>query len=363
MRIEPFEIAVDPAMLGDLRARLAATHWPDAAPGDPWSQGTDLDWLQGFADDWAHHDWPGSERELNAYPQFIADVRGTPIHFVHIRRGGPPLVLSHGWPSSFLEYLPLIDLLPDYDLVIPSLPGYGFSGRPAVCTTRDVAGLWAELMAGLGYERFGAVGTDFGSAVATYLGLDHAPRLTGIHLSNLDVWPVGEPTTDEERDFLTVSAAWDATERGYSFIQGTRPQTLAYGLTDSPVGLAAWILEKWRAWGDTGGDVDARFGREFLVRLVTLYWITGTIGTSMRDYLDNRDAGTAQLSPGARVEVPVGIANFSSHFVPEGRAPLSWVERGYAVTQFTEMPRGGHFAAREEPELLATDIRTFFDSI
>jgi pimeloyl-ACP methyl ester carboxylesterase len=363
MRIDPFQVAVDPAVLVDLRQRLAGTRWPDAAPGDAWSQGTDLEWVRGFAGDWANHDWQAAERELNTHPQFVADVAGTRIHFVHVRRGGPPLILTHGWPSAFLEYLPLIDLLPGFDLVIPSLPGYGFSGRPDICTTRDVATLWAELMDGLGYERFGAVGTDWGSAVATYLGLDFPERITGLHLSNLDVWPTAEPETAEERAFHAVASGWDATERGYSFIQGTRPQTLAYGLTDSPVGLAAWILEKWRAWGDTDGDVDARFGREFLLTLVTLYWVTGTIGTSMRDYRDNRAAHTASLPPGVRVEVPVGFAQFGSEFVPEGRVPRSWVERGYAVTRFTEMPRGGHFAAREEPELLAAEIRAFFESL
>ncbi|MEO8262262.1 MAG: epoxide hydrolase family protein [Pseudolysinimonas sp.] len=363
MHIEPFRATIDPSVLRDLRLRLAATRWPDAAPGEAWSQGTDREWLRDFVDDWGGQDAVTVERELNAHPQFIADVDGTPIHFVHLRRGGPALILTHGWPSAYLEYLPLIDLLPDYDLVIPSLPGYGFSGRPAACTTRDVAALWATLMTGLGYERFGAVGSDFGSAVATYLGLDFPDRVTGIHLSNLDVWPTAEPETDDERAFLAVAHGWDATERGYSFIQGTRPQTLSYGLTDSPAGLAAWILEKWRAWGDTDGDVDARFGRAFLLTLMTLYWMTGTIGSSIRDYIDNRDARTGSLPPGVRVEIPVGFADFGANFVPEGRVPRSWVERGYTVTRFSEMPHGGHFAAREEPELLAGEIRAFFASI
>jgi pimeloyl-ACP methyl ester carboxylesterase len=360
MRIDPFTIAIDPAVLDDLRDRLRRTRWPGDAPGRPWAQGTDLAWLRGFADDWARHDWASAQSQLNRIPQFAAQIAGCRIHFTHVRRGGPPLILTHGWPSAFLEYLPLIELLPEFDLVIPSLPGYGFSSRPDVCTTRDVAALWAELMAGLGYERFGAVGTDFGAAVAAYLGLDHADQVSGIHLSNLDVWPDAAPSTERERAFRAATEAWDAAERGYSLIQGTRPQTLAYGLTDSPVGLAAWILEKWRAWGDTQGDLDARFGRELLIRLVTLFWVTGTIGTSIRDYLDNRAAGTATLPRGVRVEVPVGIANFTRNFVDEGVLPRSWAERAYDVRRFAERPAGGHFAALEEPALLAAEIRAFF---
>jgi pimeloyl-ACP methyl ester carboxylesterase len=365
MRVEPFSIDVDEAVLDDLRSRLTRTRFPGEAPGEPWAQGTDLAWLRSLVAYWAgEFDWRAQERSLNAYPQFIADVEGERIHFVHVRRGGIPLVLTHGWPSAFVELLALVDHLPGFDLVIPSLPGYGFSSRPDSCTTRDVARLWHALMRGLGYARYGAAGGDWGAAVTTYMALDRPESLLGIHLSNLDNAPTPvTPLTGDERAFVATIERWDATQRGYSFIQGTMPQTVAYGLTDSPAGLAAWILEKWRGWADTGGDIESRFNRDFLLTLVTLYWVTGTIGTSIRDYLDNRASGTATLGPDDRVTVPTGIANFHHNFVSEGVLPREWAERIYAVEHFIDMPRGGHFAAAEEPELLAADLAAFFASL
>jgi pimeloyl-ACP methyl ester carboxylesterase len=216
-------------------------------------------------------------------------------------------------------------------------------------------------MQGLGYERYGAGGGDWGAAVATYMALEAPERLLGIHLSNLDNAPTPTtPLTAAEQTFAAATEHWDATQRGYSFLQGTKPQTLAYGLTDSPVGLAAWLLEKWHGWSDSGGDLDERFDRDFLLTLVTLYWVTNTIGTSIRDYVDNRAAGTATLGPDDYVTVPTAIANFHSNFVSEGMLPREWAERIYDVTRFTNMPRGGHFAAAEEPDLLAADLRAFF---
>ena len=306
-------------------------------------------------------DWRARERELNSYPQCLAEVDGTIVHFVHLQRGGTPLILTHGWPSSFLEYLPLAERLEKFDLVIPSLPGYGFSERPAVCTTRDVAQRWHTLMQGLGYQQYGACGTDFGAAVTTYMALDDPARMLGIHLSNLDNTPtVTSPLTDAERVYLASVTDWDSRERGYSLIQGTRPQTLSYGLTDSPAALAAWILEKWRLWADTGGELDARFDRDELLTLVTLYWVTSTIGSSIRDYIDNRAHGTATLPSDAWVSVPTGIANFHHSYAHEGVVPREWAERMYNVTRFTDMPAGGHFAPIEEPDLLAAEIATFF---
>jgi pimeloyl-ACP methyl ester carboxylesterase len=359
VHVDPFSIAVGDDVLEDLRERLRRTRWPSAAPGAPWSQGTDLAYLRELCAHWADgFDWRRREAGLNAHAQFLAEVNGVRVHFVHVRRGGTPLILSHGWPSAFVEYLPLVPLLDGFDLVVPSLPGYGFSERPERLTTRDTAALWHALMRGLGYERYGACGTDWGAAVTTYMALDDPAPLLGIHLSNLDTAPSAQPETDAERAYVAATRRWDAVERGYSFQQGTRPQTLAYGLTDSPAGLAAWILEKWRAWADTGGDLDAAFDRDALLELVTLDWATGTIGTSLRDYLDNRDAGTATLDE--RVSVPTGIANFHRNFASEGKLPREWAERMFAVTRFTDMPRGGHFAATEAPDLLADEIRAFF---
>ena len=362
--VEPFEIRVADGLLDDLRDRLARTRWPDPDPVGPWVRGTDIAYLRDLVDYWlTRFDWREREAALNRLPQFTADVDGVRVHFTHLRRGGTPLLLAHGWPSAFTELLGLVDLLPDFDLVIPSLPGYGFSSRPPRCTTRDVASLFHTMMQGLGYERYAVGGGDFGAAVATYMALSQPERLLGLHLSNLDNAPTPTtPLTAAEQEFLTATEHWDDTERGYSFIQGTRPQTLSYALTDSPVGLAAWILEKWRLWGDTGGDLESRFDRDFLLELVTLYWVTDTIGTSIRDYADNRVAGTGTLGPDDQVTVRTGIANFHHNFVSEGVLPRTWAERCYAVERFTDMPRGGHFAAAEEPQLLAADIRAFFAS-
>jgi len=377
-----FSVAVPDEVLDDLRARIRATRWPPPAPGAPWSQGTDLAYLQGLLAYWADgFDWRAAERRLNAFPQFVADVDGVPVHFVHVRaaRGdGIPIVLTHGWPSAFVEMLPLVARLTDpaahgldgpaFDVVVPSLPGYGFTPRPerVGVTYRYVADLWHTLMRSLGYASYGAHGGDFGAGVATWLALTSPAAVRGIHLSTPEMWPwLGDgsaPLTAEERAYVAHVEGWDETERGYSQIQSTRPQTLGYGLTDSPAGLAAWIVEKWRAWGDTGGDVDARFGRDFLLTLLTVFWATGSITTSLRDYYDNRWHGTP-LGPDDRVTVPTATAVFANEFVPEGVPPPSWAERTYAVRRRTVFPRGGHFAAAEEPDLLAGDIAAFFGDL
>src|SRR6266404_7169116 len=306
LRVEPFTIRIADETLSDLRERIRKTRWPPPAPGAPWEQGTDLQYLRNLLEHWAGgFDWRARERELNAFRQFRADVDGVAIHFVHERAKsgrGIPLIISHGWPSAFIELLPLVPLLTDpgahgiegpaFDLVIPSLPGYGFSGRPARANYRTVAALWHRLMSGLGYERYGAGGGDFGSGVTTLMALDEPRPMIGIHLSNLELSPwMGEgsrPLSSAERAYLAQRQRWEESERGYSSIQSTKPQTLAYALNDSPAGLAAWILEKWRSWADTGGSLEGRFSRDFLLTLVTLYWVTEAVTTSMRDYFDNR---------------------------------------------------------------------------
>jgi pimeloyl-ACP methyl ester carboxylesterase len=373
MRIEPFHVHIGDDVLDDLRARIRNTRWPDAAPGPAWSQGTDLRYLRDLLDYWAGgFDWRTRERDLNRYEHRLAEIDGTPVHFVHHRAPGggkPALVLTHGWPSTFQEMLPLVDRLGDaYDLVVPSLPGYGFSPRPAkVGVDREyVARCWHQLMQGLGYERYGAYGGDFGAGVATHLALTEPARMIGIHLSTpeLDPYtgPETPPLTEAETAYLAQVEAWNATERGYSAIQSTRPQTLGYGLTDSPAGLAAWVLEKWRLWSDSGGDLDARFGRDALLSLLTIFWATGSITSSMRDYFDNRWYGTP-IGPDDYVGVPTGMAVLDHAFVREGEVPRSWYERLYAIHRWTIFPRGGHFAAAEEPDLLAADIRAFFDDL
>jgi pimeloyl-ACP methyl ester carboxylesterase len=374
VRVEPFAVAVDEAVLADLRVRMRATRWPEPAPGERWEQGTDLAYLQDVVAYWADgFDWRARERELNELHHFRTEVDGVRIHFVHERArsgDGIPLILSHGWPSSFLELLGVVPFLTDrFDLVIPSLPGYGFSERPARTgvTARYTAGLWHRLMRGLGYERYGAQGGDWGAAVSTFMALDDPEPMIGLHLSNLDNYPYtgpgSRPLSDAERAYVHDEQRWLDEERAYGAIQSTRPQTLAYGLNDSPAALAGWIIEKWRAWSDCGGDVESRFSRDFLLTNVTLYWATQTIGTSIRDYFDNRWFEEATIGPDHFVRVPTALTSFSRHHVREAIPPREWAERLYDLRRFTPMPRGGHFPATEEPELLAADIAAFFGEL
>ncbi|WP_125778299.1 epoxide hydrolase family protein [Antribacter gilvus] len=365
--VEPFRVSVGEDVLADLRARLRATRWPDPAPGPAWSQGTDLHYLRDLVREWADtFDWRSQERRLNAYDHFTTVIDGARTHFVHRRTGRPALVLAHGWPSCFVEMLPLVDRLSDeFDLVVPSLPGYVFSSRPegAGVDTRRVAAMWLELMSRLGYERFGVVGGDFGAAVATHLALLAPERVRGILLTTPEVSPVlgpdSPPLSPAERAYLAHVERWDATERGYSAIQSTRPQTLGYGLADSPAGLAAWLVEKWRAWSDSGGDLDTHPGRDVMLTVLTLYWATNSITSSVRDYYDNRWHGTA-LTSADRVQVPTAVSVFAHEHVPEGEPPREWFERLYDVRQWSVSPRGGHFAAIEAPEVLAEDVRRHF---
>jgi pimeloyl-ACP methyl ester carboxylesterase len=382
MHVVPFSIRLDDAVLLDLRSRIRATRWPEAAPGDAWSQGTDLAYLRELLGYWAERfDWREQERRLNAFRHFRADVDGVRIHFVHerARRGqGIPLILTHGWPSTFAEYLPLVPLLTDpqehgidgpaFDVVIASLPGYGFSERPVRIgvTSRYTARLWHALMRGLGYESYGAHGGDFGAGVATYMALDDPGTMLGIHLSTAEIPPYtgpgSRPLSADESRYVEQNDRWAAAERGYSAIQSTKPQTLGYGLNDSPAGLAAWILEKWRSWTDSNGDPATHLSRDFLLTTITLYWATRTITSSVRDYYDNRWFGVP-IGPDDHIEVPTAVAVFANHFVDEGDPPREWFERLYNVRQWTPMPSGGHFAAIEEPGLLARDISTFFAAL
>jgi len=382
--VEPFSVKVDPAVIDDLRARLRKTRLPEAAPGWHWAQGTDRDWLERLLGYWtSRFDWSAAERELNRFAHYRARVGEAEVHFVHqrARHGtGIPLVLGHGWPSCFAELLPLVPLLTDpaahgisgpaFDLVIPSLPGYGFSPRPDVpggVTYRYVAGLWHQLMRGLGYPRYGAGGGDFGSGIATFMALDNPAPLIGLHLTNLELTPwtaPGSPFSRAERAYLEQAQHWNQAESGYIAIQSTKPQTLGYALNDSPAGMAAWIFEKWRSWSDCHGDLESRFSRDFLLTVTTLYWVTATITSSMRDYHDNRRwQGEPRLGQGDLVEVPTAVAVFPHTLIPEGQPPREWAGRLYDVRRWTVMPRGGHFAPAEEPELVARDITAFFATL
>jgi pimeloyl-ACP methyl ester carboxylesterase len=380
LRIQPFPIHVSDLVLDDLRERIGRTRWPDQLPEVGWEQGTELGYLRELLTYWAEaFDWRAQERELNRMTHCRAELDGLGIHFVHQPGKGTsriPLVLTHGWPSTFLELMPLVPLLTDpvrhgiqgpaFDVVIPSLPGYGFSDRSrrTGTTVQYTADLWDRLMRGLGYQRYAAGGGDFGSSVATFLGRDHPDSVIGIHLSTLEVTPYtgpeSRPLSEAERAYVEHNQRWWQAEGGYKAIQATKPQTAGYGLHDSPAGLAAWLLEKWRSWSDCGGDIESRFDRDFLLSTLTLYWVTETITSSMRYYYD--DHRFAAVGPDDFVSVPTAMAVFANQYLPEGIPPREWVERLYNVRRWTVMPRGGHFAAREEPKLLAQDIAAFFSS-
>jgi pimeloyl-ACP methyl ester carboxylesterase len=376
--VEPFRCEAPQGVIDDLRVRLGRTRWPDEVTGSGWDYGANLDYLRELAEHWrTRFDWRAVEERLSRLPQFRARVDGLAIHFVHVRGRGPrplPLVVTHGWPSSFLEMERLIPLLADpashggdpadaFDVVVPSLPGCGFSERPTRpgTTKTRIAALWAELMTGvLGYPRFGARGGDIGSGVTSWLGFDFPGAVVGIHVSDVlrpHLGPGSPPLTAGESAFLAEEARWMDAEGAYDHLQATKPQTLAYGLNDSPVGLLAWIVEKFRGWSDCGGDVERRFSKDDLLANVTLYWITETIHSSNRLYYE-RDRAPRALGPGERVPVAAAVTIFPGDI---DRPPRSWAERSYArLERFTEMPSGGHFAAWEEPQLLAEDLRAFF---
>ena len=354
--MEPFRIHVADEVLADLRARLRHTRWPDEIPGIGWEQGTELDWLQHLVSYWANEfDCRAWERRLNALPHFTWQG----IHFVYQRAAsgrGVPLILTHGWPSSFLDYVDVLPMLEHFDVVVPSLPGYGFSSRPLEVgiNYRHVSERWHQLMSELGYSRYAAGGYDFGAGVTTILALDHPESVIGIHLTTLesDLAPVVNDTdlSDAERSYLAVSRGWDATERGYSAIQSTKPQTVGYRLNDSPAGLAAYVGEKWHSWSDVTPTNDS------LCATLTLYWVTQSITSSMRDYWDNRWHPVAPTF----VSTPTAFGVFANQTVPEGDMPRSYLERSYNIQRWTVFPRGGHFAPAEEPAAVARDLTAFF---
>ncbi|WP_433218988.1 epoxide hydrolase family protein [Dactylosporangium sp. CS-047395] len=365
---EPFTSSTTPAELDDLRARLRATRWPDVPEDAGWAQGVDVNYLRDIATYWADgFDWPAQEAALNRLPRFRTTIGGYRIHFVHAKAphgDGWPLLLSHGWPDSFWRYTKVIPLLTElgFDVVVPDMPGYGYSDRPTGTTPPDtiaVAGLWAELMSQLGYERFGAAGGDIGSGVSRYLALDHPERVVAVHRMDAG-FPVftGDRAelAQEERDFLDSAAAWGAAEGAYAAMHRTKPQTAAVGLNDSPAGLLAWIVEKLRAWSDCGGDVERAFTRDEILTNVTIYWLTGTIGSAMRMYRVNGAIPLAQHA--RRVEVPSGFSLYPADLV---RPPRAWLDRIANTVRVTEHARGGHFAPFEQPAEYAAELKAFFE--
>jgi pimeloyl-ACP methyl ester carboxylesterase len=380
MQVEPFRIAVPDAVLDDLRARLARTRFPDEIRDSGWTYGTNLAYLKELVAYWRDRfDWRKAEAALNAFPHFRARVGddGLGIHFIHAKGKGPkpyPLIVTHGWPGSISEFVKIIGPLSDpaahggdpadaFDVVTPSMPGYGFSDRPSRpgMDAEGIAALWTELMAGLGYRRFGAQGGDWGSMVTTYLGLKHADVVQAIHLNMVIAFPPdssnpADGLNDQEIADLVEAQQFLKEETGYQRIQGTKPQTLGYGLNDSPAGLAAWIVEKFRTWSDCDGDVEKRFTKDELLTNVTIYWVTETINSSCRLYYEMIHAD--KFPPqNFRVEVPTAAAIFPRELI---RPPRKWAEKMFNVARWTRFPKGGHFAAMEEPAALVADVREFF---
>ena len=377
--MEAFEIAISDEALDDLRRRLRHTRWPDEMPGIGWEYGSNLDYIKELVAYWANDfDWREQERKLNGFHHFKSEVDGLNIHFIRENGAGPnpmPLVITHGWPSSIFEMTKIIPLLADpgghgadpadsFDVVAPSLPGFGFSqaSQEPGMQVQKVADLWAKMMTeNLGYPRFAAHGGDIGAGVTSRLGYAHADKMIGVHLTSITrptpyLGPGSRPLTEAEQAHSNQRERWQQAEGGYSHIQGTKPQTLSYGLNDSPAGLAAWIVEKYRTWSDCNGDVESRYTKDELLTNITIYWVTGTIGSSVRMYKENQST-LWEMAEGEKVPTPAGMALFPQEIA---KPPREWAERSWDVRRWEEMPRGGHFAALEEPELLAHEIREFF---
>jgi microsomal epoxide hydrolase len=377
----PFTIRVADDVLSDLRERLERARWPDEVPGERWTYGTDLATMQSLHRYWRdRYDWRAREAELNRFRQFTVELGGIPLHFIHEPGVGPnptPLLLSHGWPGSIVEFQRIIPMLTDparfggdpadaFTVVAPSLPGYTFSFRPNQrrLGITEIADLFATLMSDvLGYRRFAAQGGDWGAFITSWLGAAHAERVLGVHVNLLAV--PRDPAapampSPEERAYLEELDRWSREETGYQWIQGTKPQTLAYGLTDSPIGLAAWILEKFRTWSDCDGDVERRFGWDVVLDNVMLYWVTGAINSSFWPYYARRHSPWP-ITDKRPVTAPSAYASFPREIL---HPPRAWVTRVYTdLRRWTEMKRGGHFAALEEPQALAEDVRAFFRSL
>ena len=359
--VEPFAIHVDDAVLDDLHERLARTRFADQIEGTGWEYGIPLDYLRELVAYWlTEYDWRAQEQRLNELEHFRTTVDGQSIHFIHERSTEAdafPILLTHGWPGSVVEFLDVIPRLSNFHLVVPSLPGYGFSEptRTRGWDPTRIARAFAELMSELGYARYGAQGGDWGAQVTTGIGALDPEHCAAVHLNMPLAIPPKEEValTDQDKADLAAIQAFAKEESGYSAEQSTKPQTLGVGLNDSPAGLLAWIVEKFRAWSDCGGDPETVFTRDQLITNVMTYWVTSTITSSARLYWEHRHNRERQQHVG----VPTGIARYPHEIL---RYPRSWVERWYNVTHWADMPRGGHFAAMEQPELFADDLRAFF---
>jgi pimeloyl-ACP methyl ester carboxylesterase len=377
-QIERFEIAVSDLVLEDLDDRLAATRFPDELEEAGWGYGMPMGYLRELVEYWRNdYDWRAHEARLNELRHFRTRIDGVQVHFIHARSPHPkatPLLLLHGWPGSVVEFLDVIPMLTEpeqhggdgadaFHVIVPSLPGYGFSDPPRTrgWDPQRIAHAFIELMHRLGYAAYGAQGGDWGAQVVTRIGALDPRHCAAIHLN----MPIGVPPadplpiTEEEQADLAVFKKFQSEESGYALEQGTKPQTLGVSLNDSPAGLLAWIVEKFRAWSDCDGDPENAFTRDQLLTNVMVYWVTRTIASSARLYRESRLAAARGEAP-EYVEVPTGVARYPKEPL---RFPRSWIEQRYNITHWTVMPRGGHFAAMEQPELFVDDVRTFFRTV
>lgn len=377
--VRPFRIQTDDKELKDLKERLARTRFPDQIDDAGWDYGVELGFMKELVSYWKdRYDWHAWEKKLNAMPQFVTEIDGLKIHFVHVRskeKNAKPLLLVHGWPGSFAEFYKVVGPLTDpaahggkaedaFHVVIPSLPGFGFSDKPTKkgWSVSRMSGVMAQLMARLGYERYGVQGGDWGAGVARWLGTYDSSHVIGVHIN----FPSGGPQNKDDPYKDVPKQEKERHERrreelknhyGYSAIQGTRPQTIGYGLNDSPAGLAAWIIDKFWAWSDHGGKLENSFTKDELLTNVMVYWLTQTPTSAARIYFEREQYTGDRKAKGG---VPFGVALFPKEI---NVLPRKWIEAQYRPVHFTEMPKGGHFAALEVPDLLVKDVRKFFGSL
>lgn len=374
--MKEFTIDVSREELEDLRLRLKNTRWTDNPEADEWSFGTNSNYLKQLVTYWKDgFDWRAQESMLNRFPHFKATVDGIEIHFVHVKGHGKnprPIILTHGWPDSFFRFHKVIPMLADpqshggtpdqsFDVVVPSVPGFGFSQQIAL-TDERIAELWSKLMQEtLGYDRFFAAGGDVGSGVSKTLAIRFPDQVRAIHLTDVgypngtEDWSTMSPAEQEFGEFI---GQWWMTEGAYNMIQSTKPQTLGYALNDSPVGLAAWIVEKFHGWSDHQGNIENRFTKDELLTNVMIYWVTRTINSSMRYYAENARANFTEHGPkpSVKVAVPTAVACFPG----DAPSPEEWAARQVNLKRFTKFPKGGHFAPLEVPDLYVNDLRAFF---
>ncbi len=375
MDTRPYSIHVPDHVLDDLRLRLERTRWPEQLDGAGWDYGANIDYVRELCEYWrTTYDWRLHEGHLNRYPGFLSEVDGVDLHFWHIKGKGPhpfPLLLIHGWPGSIFEFLFVISRLTDpashggraedaFDLVIPEIPGFGFGGKPAVSGwgISRIAAAFDSLMSDvLGYERYGVQGGDWGGIISAKMGSAHVGHVAGLHL-NFAVAPPPVDMTESDREWAKKRDAFQAGETGYSNIQGTKPDSLTLAQSDSPAGLVAWITEKFRTWSDCGGNIESTFQKDHLLTNLMFYWAPNSVASAARIYYEARHDPAGFAYP--KVTVPTGIAVFPGE---PWQAPRGWLEPRFNITRWTEMPKGGHFAALEQPELLARDVQKFFRSV